>query len=598
MRSPAKSKLQVALVAGLAVGVAVVSGCTGAAIEDDGVDDRSRRGELVVYQADDFDTGTSRTTYALRDALGGEQPLLFDSDPKLQPGTPLKVWGNATTGDTLRVTSFRRMPPPDATLQSALVGAAPFAARSFAFVIVDTGGGLTQVRWDGTMHDVTTDFLMGRLVNDDDSLRNYYLGDSYQMQDITAKVIGPLQYTVSGCDTSAMATALRPMVDAQGGPFNHYLWYYGSKNADCTWSGLASVGTPQSPQRNTWYNQSVGCVVLIQEPGHNFGMQHSSSLDCGTAAMADDPNDCTTSEYGDPLDPMGGGCRHMNAWQKSFQGWLSSCNGVRVQSSGTFTLLPFEMACDGAQFLQIKAPKPRQFMRPAAGGGNATTENLDYYYLGARTPVDFDGTLGNSRALTPQVLVHMAADLRGRTDRGLHTFLLDMTPSTSSFGDAALPVGVPFTDPAGGLTITVDSVSNAGATITVEYAAAGGAAPTCMDGTTAFAPPGPGMESCSGTVAPTGAAGASGAAGTGGRGGSGAAGMAGGPAGTTGQAGASPLGAAGNSGSAGDGPGQTSDGRGLTGGCACEVSGTPAGGGSLALLLGLIALGRRRSRRP
>ena len=581
--------------------LAVVSGCTGAAIEDDGVDDGSRRGELVVYQADDFDTGVSRTTYALRDALGGEQPLLFDSDPKLQPGTPIKVWGNATTGDTLRVTSFRRMPPPDATIQSALIGATPFTARSFAFVIVDTGGGLTQVRWDGTMHDVTTDFLMGRLVNDDDSLRNYYLGDSYQMQDITAKVIGPLQYTVSGCDTSAMATALRPMVDAQGGPFNHYLWYYGSKNAECTWSGLASVGTPQSPQKNTWYNQSVGCVVLIQEPGHNFGMQHSSSLDCGTAAMADDANDCTTSEYGDPLDPMGGGCRHMNAWQKSFQGWLSDCNGVRVQSSGTFTLVPFEMACNGAQFLQIKAPKPRQFMRPAAGGGNATTENLDYYYLEARTPVDFDGTLGNSRALTPQVLVHMAADLRGRTDRGLHTFLLDMTPSTSSFSDAALPVGVPFTDPAGGLTITVDSVSNAGATITVEYAAAGGAAPTCMDGTTAFVAAGAGhgvllrdrgadrrggRQRCSGHGWPRRQR----------RGGT--TGMAGGPAGTTGQAGASPLGAAGNNGSAGDGPGQTSDGRGLTGGCACEVSGAPAGGGgSLALLLGLVALVRRRSRR-
>jgi len=179
----------VALAVGLAAGLAVAPGCTGADIEDDGVDDGSRRGELIVYQADDFDTGTSRTTYALRDALGGEQPLQFDSDPKLQPGAPIKVWGS-TIGDTLRVTSFRRMPPPDATITSALIGAAPFAPRSFAFILVDTGGGFSQVRWDGTNHDVTTDFLMGRLINDDDSLRNYYLGDSYQVQDITAKVIG------------------------------------------------------------------------------------------------------------------------------------------------------------------------------------------------------------------------------------------------------------------------------------------------------------------------------------------------------------------------------------------------------------------------
>ena len=311
------SKSHVALAVGLAVGLAA-AGCSGTDIEDDdGVDDGSRRGELIIYQADDFDTGTSRTTYALRDALGGEQPLQFDSDPKLAPGTPVKIWGSAT-GDTLRVTSFRRMPPRDTTIQSALIGAAPFAPRSFAFVLVDTGGGFSQVRWDGTQHDVTTDFLMGRLINDDDSLRNYYLGDSYQMQDITAKVVGPLSYTVNGCDTSAMASALRPMIDAQGGPFQHYLWYYGTRNSSCSWSGLASVGTPQSPQRNTWYNQSVGCVVLIQEPGHNFGMQHSSSLDCGTSAVTDDFEGCEVSEYGDSFDPMGGGCRHMNAWQKTF----------------------------------------------------------------------------------------------------------------------------------------------------------------------------------------------------------------------------------------------------------------------------------------
>jgi MYXO-CTERM domain-containing protein len=589
-----------ALAVGFAIGLAVVSGCSG--LEGDDIsDDGAHRGELLVYQADDFDTGTSRTTYALKDALGVERPLRFDADPKLRPGTLLKVWGD-DLADGMRVTSFKEVFDSAGGVSSrasALIGAPAFPARTFAFVLVDIGGGFSQVRWDGSMHDVTTDFLMGRLTNDDDSLKNYYLGTSYGMQDIGAKVVGPLQWTPDGCDTSAMASALRPMVDAQGGPFQHYLYYYGTKNADCSWSGLASVGTPQSPQRNTWYNQSVGCVVLIQEPGHNFGMQHSSSLDCGSAAIADDPNDCDASEYGDGFDPMGGGCRHMNVWQKTFQGWLSGCNGVRVQSSGTFNVLPLEPACNGVQFLQIKAPKARPFMRPAAGGGGATTENLDYYYVEVRTPVHFDGALGGS-SLTPRVLVHMAADTRDRDDRGLHTFLLDMTPSTNSFSDAALPVGMPFTDPAGGLTITVNSVGNAGASITVEYANGGGAAPTCLDGT-AFTAPGPGMESCDATIMPTGVAGAGGGtggrgggggnAGSGGRGG-GAAGMAGSSsAGEAGQGG-SPLGTAGSSG--GTGPGQTDD-RIVTGGCSCEVSGSPASGGAaLMILIGLVGISRRR----
>ena len=83
---------------------------------------------------------------------------------------------------------------------------------------------------------------------------------------------------------------------------------------------------------------------MIQEPGHNFGMQHSSSMDCGSASFHDTPQgNCTHSEYGDPFDPMGGGCRHMNAWQKAYQGWSQGCNMVRVQSSGTFTLLPLEL---------------------------------------------------------------------------------------------------------------------------------------------------------------------------------------------------------------------------------------------------------------
>ena len=71
------------------------------------------------------------------------------------------------------------------------------------------------------------------------------------------------------------------------------------------------------------------------------------------------------------------------------------------------------MSCNGVQYLQMKAPKARPFMRPAGGGGGATTENLDYYYLELRTPVDFDGTLGNgTRALSARVLVHVAGDRR------------------------------------------------------------------------------------------------------------------------------------------------------------------------------------------
>jgi hypothetical protein len=614
-----------AIAMGLAAGGSLGTGC--AAPGDDVTtiaDDGSRRGDLAVYISDQPD-GTSQTHYFLRDTAGHELRLLFDSQsesqPDLTPNMPLKVWGTVE-GDALRVTSFDRVPVETATTQSALIAATPFAPRTFAFILVDIGSGFANVRGpSGTTVPVTPDYIMGRMQTDPDSIRNYYMGDSYQTQDIATKVVGPLTYTPNACDTSAMAKALRPMVDAQGGPFNHYLWYYGTMNASCSWSGLASVGTPDQPSKDTWYNASTSCVVLVQEPGHNFGMQHSSSITCGTTApFADDPNTCTSSEYGDRFDPMGGGCRHMNAWQKSYQGWFGGCNGVRVTNSGTFNLVPYEPSCNGVQFLQVKAPKTRTYMRPAGGGGNATTENLNFYYLELRTPVDFDGTLGNSSSLSARVLVHVADDLHTRTQRGVHPFILDMTPATtgsSGQNDAGLAVGQSFSDPAGGLTITNMAMSNSGATIQVTYTAGSGD-PTCMDGTP-FTAPGPGIESCSGTTAGTGGttggtAGTTGTGGTtgrggaggttGGRGGSGGRGgtagtIGAGTAGTTGAGGTtppagsggsiSPVGAGGTTGTAGT-SGQDPNDRGVSGGCSCDTAAS-APQTLAATLLALAAIG-------
>src|SRR6185295_12580840 len=201
MRTAARHLL---IAVAMGAGALYAAGCEAPAADDSaGVEDGSRRGELIMYTEDNFETGATRTTFFLRDASGTELPLHFDTSPGLEPGTRIKAWG-AQEGAALRVTSFERLvTTPTSTIQSGLIGATPFAARSFAFVLVDIGGGLTPVRWDSIQNDLTETFLMNRLISDDDSLRNYYMGDSYQMQDVTAKVIGPLSYPLSSsCDTS------------------------------------------------------------------------------------------------------------------------------------------------------------------------------------------------------------------------------------------------------------------------------------------------------------------------------------------------------------------------------------------------------------
>ena len=164
-----------------------------------GADDGSLRGELAIYVSNNRD-GRSETSFFLRDAMGGELKLLFGSQPDLDPGAPIKVWGTPTDG-AFQVTSYNRVTRADssAAARSPLVNATPFAARSFAFVFVDVGGGVNE----------TEAALMGRLIDEPASVRNYYLKASYGMQDITAQVFGPISYPMTDCDTRGVAACGR-----------------------------------------------------------------------------------------------------------------------------------------------------------------------------------------------------------------------------------------------------------------------------------------------------------------------------------------------------------------------------------------------------
>jgi MYXO-CTERM domain-containing protein len=604
--------------------------------ESTATDSGAISGTAVAYIATQED-GSTETQYFLR--VGGneddERRLLFVGDPELTTGTSIHVWG-AEQGDQIAVDRFeiaRAATGQLGTSREALVNGAAYPARTFAFVRVDTSGtgaGVTSLD-----EATATKRLFGTAAGDA-SVKQYYLEVSYGRQDITGSVVGPLTYTMTGCDTANLARALRPMVP---GTFDHYLWYIGTNNPACAFSGLAQIGSPDSPARDTWYNASSGCVVLVQEPGHNFGMQHSSRITCAGTPLADDPSTCTHDEYGDRYDPMGGGCRHTNVWQKAYQGWFGGCNSVHVNQSGTFNLLPTETPCDGIQVLQIPMPKQRTFTRPAAGGSQAGTDTLTSYYLELRTKVGFDLAMTNA----PTVLVHVGGDYRTLAQGGRHTWIMDMNPATTAVD--GLGAGASYTDPAGGVTFSVQSLSATGASIQVTTT--GTTASTCIDTTSTLVGSGPtgcgvGSGGGPGIGGATGAGGAGtagsgtiGAGGTGGRagaggqgnggragasngtGGSGASTAGGGPTGTgggpTGTGGATSTGSGGSASPLGGGTGSptTPGGSGaatnaasgnnpaqVTGGCSCRVASAPASGGAPALgLVALVLVGALRRRR-
>jgi hypothetical protein len=438
----------------------------------------------------------------------------------------------------------------------------PLPAKKVAFVLVDLGRGV----------NVTAEQAMARLMGPRETssvvpLRDYFMEASYGRQDIAAEVVGPLSYGLLPTDASdcqkpyplALAEALTPMVT---GTFDTYFWYLGARTPPCSWNGLASFGTAAEPSKNTWYNGAlVGCSTLIQEPGHSYGLHHSSSLKCGASSLTDDLQGCNHSEYGDTYDPMGQGCGHISGYHKAYLGWIGGCNFVHVRRSGTFNLLPFELPCDGVQVLQIPMPKIRPLGHNDTDGAPTSTD-LTHYYVELRT------NRGIAAVSSPSVQIRVSGGISAPTERGLHPWMLDMIPATPALD--GLAAGTSFTDPAGGLTIRVEALREDGATIAIEMASDAGG-PLCLGGAEAAAP-GPTIASCSSEPTRPDAGGVGGAGGAGGVGGGGAAGSGGDGAGAGGASGSTGGGAVDAATPEIDAGGAVPGPAGADGGCGCAIA--------------------------
>ncbi len=469
-----------------AILLAIANGCSDnpePSRDDRPAIDGALHGELAVYIAT-HDDGRIDKQFALVLPSGRERWLSFTTPTELPPGSAIKVWG-VDTGADLRVSRIERAPEDQSgieTHRAALIGGPKKAERRWAFVLVDIGGGM----------NLTKERAQQLLFADaPGSIRSYYREVSYGVRELNGEIFGPFTYQPQGtCDTSALANTLRPMIP---GTFHQYLWYFGSRVPGCGFAGLASLGTSDRPSRDTWYNGSSGCVVLVQEPGHNFGLLHSSSLRCTkdgapVTIVNNGETGCVHSEYGNPFDPMGSGCYHMNGYQKAYEDWLGDCNVVKATTSGTYTVFPLEKACTGLQMLQIPLAAPRMIMATDSGM-RPFPVTVSNYFVELRAPIGID------QRLTPRLLVHVAGEVRDAMQRSSRNWILDMTPETPSMSDAALPVGRTFKDPdPNGPSITLVAADATSATIRVELPGGGDAnklgTGTCMNGAM-FTAPGP-----------------------------------------------------------------------------------------------------------
>lgn len=247
----------------------------------------------------------------------------------------------------------------------------------------------------------------------------------------------------SSCDYAAWGSAARTAAQSAGvdlSGYDHVIHYFPATST-CLWSGVGQV-----PGRYTWINGS-SAATIAHELGHNFGSHHAASITCRDANGARVPfsTSCTTSEYGNPFDVMGRGYRHMTAFNKGRTGFLEPENTVTASADGTFTIRPLETKSTGIQSLRIPV--------------SASIA----YYVEFRQPFGFDNFSATSSVVNG-VLINRAPASYSTVSMPA---LIDMVPSTPSFSDAVLTVGRTFTDAGAGISITLNSVSSTGATVTV-----------------------------------------------------------------------------------------------------------------------------------
>jgi len=411
--------------------------------------EQSVEGTLAVAHADDLERGTSAYVYEVERADGSRVEIdLGVRADMLMPGMRVAAHGTmAAGGQTLAADALEilALPPASATPEPR---AGTKAAISHAVLVV-------LFKFSNTASDpfpvATAQSVMG---SSPSSVAGYYAENSFGQHLLNVTVTSSwlqsasmaMPATCNNSDWQAIGNAADAAATAAGynGTYDFRVYVFPRVSA-CGWSGLGYIGNPHK----AYINGSMSTLVVAHEMGHNFGLLHAASLDCGTAVIG---GTCTASEYGDPFDVMGNQRpMHFNAAQKSKLGWLPA-GGVATHSSGTaiYTLAPIEAA--GATSYAVKIPVL----------SNRT------YWLEYRQPLGADAALSAfpNNGAQIRVATPFESNCSGCAD---DTQFLDLTPSTGAFTDGALAVGSRYRDGVSGLTINVTGATSSALTVSVGF---------------------------------------------------------------------------------------------------------------------------------
>mgnify|MGYP001558620979 FL=1 len=397
-------------------------------------------GKLEVHHFDNFDAETSKDVYYL--VTSNNERFLLDfvtKPPKVLTGTQIKVKGKIRNNQ-ITVSSY--------SISSSLPAIA--TVKKVGVILFNFQNYMTQ--------PLTPTQAKGIVFTNSNSVKSYYLENSFGQlilegkYDANGDVFGwyTIPYDNVGCQyltwfQAANAAANAAGVDLTG--YNNLIYAFPSMGG-CTFGGGGFLGGQISFVTNAALNFNV--FIVGHELGHNFGAHHANSYLCTDSAGLPVPisNSCTSWEYGDPFDIMGGSIRHMNNFHK---GQLSTFNALQpintltVTANGIYTIAPIEQASAGVQAIRI----PR---------------GSSYYYLEYRQPYGYDN-FPSSAPVVNGVSIRIAPPYPVITQSNL----IDTIPSTTTRDDAPLLPGPTFYDPIYGITIRTLSVSPTSATVDIAF---------------------------------------------------------------------------------------------------------------------------------